>query len=1572
MTFRETRRRRFITGDVTLALLLFLLLFAAGYGHLRALRTDRSAVTGIERLYGPSVMLALGRGFIEPNLYEYPELRAFLRGEIESLPREAIPEVVLVNPSPVASYHRYLVYTVALFWRLFGISWTSLEPLLALLFAWAGVALYGIMRLGMGRTFALAATLGVMISPAMLGTLTELRDFSKAPFILSMVVGLGRLLKYKAGFRQLLLWALGLGLIAGVGMGFRQDVFVFIPLSLALLCISAFRVDVCSRRWVRLIAAPVCLACFYAAAWPMMGRMEGGAHPGHHLVQGFSNKRLDNLGILPAAYRPVASGLDQYIFSMLYDYMQRLGGDKAGHFTMDTSGSDRAGKQWIREMARRFPADLAARGIAAVLRTLRYADAYAPTFFEPTVWHKKVYAAHHQAASHFHRFGLLYGLAAMLILAGYQPTLALGVFLFILYMLGYIALQCEYRHAFHLAFVPFWIAGFLLEQSVAAVRSVYKQGFPELRRWKRAAVRVASVAGCCLVLVVPPLFMLRFYQVRQVLPLLEAGMRAERKSISVSERSSHGWTLFAVDDPGYKTPRSDVEALCRIVATLLSPELKMWHARGRFMAAEFKAGAGVEWLIHKYDTVIPLNDFSQLVRLPYVAGRSDVIRYYFPVYELLKPDFENGFLLCRNHFQGIAVPEDKADAFLGLYEVKIPEEMSLLMQFAGVDDALPETLYQRVGLFPNPVFYYQSEKNATENINLAEAARRFGQPGEDLFFLRAQFVLSRKPETRLFIANRFLEDGALEDALEAAEDIGDTTGQFVVNQVNLLEMIGRQFHIRKEPVPAEAAFARAWALAPQRENPLRLELAVLYESEAAPDKSLAHYRSVLLNEPDNETGVMNADLLLTQHVAPERRIAFWEEITEAHPVALQPWLRLGAAWESAGNTASAAEAYATAFRCHPEDAESAIRSATASLPITAPEQLRELLDRSLKISPELRPLGVSCLVNAGNRMLQDGQAEQALTLFSLAAGYAPDDEWILLLLAQTLAATGNVAEAGARFEALLPGHYGKDAAFGLNQVLRDSNEDRLAYWRALDARNTGNEHVKFFLKQAQGNEGRLLFESGRYADAVRVLEDSCGLPCSIPEQSLLLHLAGLAATGVPGDAAPIRELLQSGTVLVSRALFWMQSAVGQLLAAGYKERALIMARTAVAVAPDVEANWLALIQVHQQFGEDDAVRKVCREALAASVHSESIARIFEDVLIRLNSGEDRVNEWRQIREKQPDNPIVLRHLGYSCEENGLWREAAEAYTTLIEEGQDSAELRIRLGSVLIQAGDLDRGMNMLQDGEARNVGGETVPAQVLQNAGSALLSALQPVAAERLFRRATQYDPEEPYIRLRLGEALLQQSRQEEALETWKQVVLFGTETPAVTQAARMLDTHLVDGQRLDCWRALAKQSSDSPLISAYYALALARAGEMEQAKQLSDSMLERNPHHPDTLLCRGLIACLAGDSDTGVERIRAAVKEHPELFGHAAARLDEIALVLMERGQFTQSESLVKEAVALEPENLLYCMHLGEVLLKLNRIEEAIEKFERILAAVPDSPRTAALLEEALRRKQDLEGRSR
>ena len=153
----------------------------------------------------------------------------------------------------------------------------------------------------------------------------------------------------------------------------------------------------------------------------------------------------------------------------------------------------------------------------------------------------------------------------------------------------------------------------------------------------------------------------------------------------------------------------------------------------------------MEWLIQKYDSALPLNDFSQLVRLPAVSPKDGIIRYYFPAYELLLPLDEGRFMLGRNRFRGIALPEDQVDAFLGLYEIQIPEDVTLLMQFAASGEEPPDRLHQKIGFRPDPVFYYQSEKNATDNLNLAEARERFRSSGRSApFYSRAQLVLSRR------------------------------------------------------------------------------------------------------------------------------------------------------------------------------------------------------------------------------------------------------------------------------------------------------------------------------------------------------------------------------------------------------------------------------------------------------------------------------------------------------------------------------------------------------------------------------------------------------------------------------------------------------------------------------------------------------------------------------------------------------------------------------------------------------------------------------------------------------------
>jgi len=290
--------------------------------------------------------------------------------------------------------------------------------------------------------------------------LPNLRDFSKAPFILTIIFLLVYLIKVKPSLSRLAVYLPLLGLLIGVGMGFRQDIIIFIPTAILVACISLYRVGNASLLR-RCVVAALFLACLFGTASPMLGKMEGGAQPYHPLVQGYSMKRMESLGIAPAAYAPLASGQDNYVFSVLYDYYRRVNSKPNAHFSYNSPGAEAAGRQWLIDMGVHFPADILTRGYASVLRSLRYADAYTPWFSQFPSGLRGIENIHLGFAAFMHRFGLLLGMAALLCIGVRNLTAGLGLIVFVVYVFGYVGLQCEFRHAFHFAFIPFWVMGFL-------------------------------------------------------------------------------------------------------------------------------------------------------------------------------------------------------------------------------------------------------------------------------------------------------------------------------------------------------------------------------------------------------------------------------------------------------------------------------------------------------------------------------------------------------------------------------------------------------------------------------------------------------------------------------------------------------------------------------------------------------------------------------------------------------------------------------------------------------------------------------------------------------------------------------------------------------------------------------------------------------------------------------------------------------------------------------------------------------------------------------------------------------
>lgn len=180
-----------------------------------------------------AIHYAIGRGMGVTHHREegFSELEAFLTGKIRAIPKYTYPKTE-ANKNTVDHYffaHYYLIGYLGIIFRLFGISVHSLRIACLLLHVICVLAVYGIFRLAMPWWLGFLMALFLAGSHAYLSMTPSLRDFSKAPFILLSLFFMGRILLYSRSPKNLWIMAALMGIIVGIGYGFRQDVYVCIP-----------------------------------------------------------------------------------------------------------------------------------------------------------------------------------------------------------------------------------------------------------------------------------------------------------------------------------------------------------------------------------------------------------------------------------------------------------------------------------------------------------------------------------------------------------------------------------------------------------------------------------------------------------------------------------------------------------------------------------------------------------------------------------------------------------------------------------------------------------------------------------------------------------------------------------------------------------------------------------------------------------------------------------------------------------------------------------------------------------------------------------------------------------------------------------------------------------------------------------------------------------------------------------------------------------------------------------------------------------------------------------------------
>ncbi|HPG67259.1 MAG TPA: tetratricopeptide repeat protein [Candidatus Hydrogenedentes bacterium] len=665
------------------------------------------------RLFGPSVMVAAGREYSLPDAAQVPALNRFLRQEDTTLDPASLPDdIPLRRLRDWDKCHRYLLTLVGVVWRLFGISWTTYKIPMALLYCVTAAVAYGVFRLGMNRFLSAVGTLLFISSPQVLLTLLHLRDYSKAPFILLVLLILGYLLKKPVRPRRFVALAAVLGFVLGLGWGFRQDLVICVPVSVAVLALGV-RGNPRLSMGRRAAAIALLFACFYVPARPIIRtiRDEAGATATHDIMMGFATDCVDNLSLGRASYQVFYAFDDNLMHAVRSSYSQRILGDPVA-IPFESPESAKVGHDVLAEIVKTFPADLAARGLAAVGYVLK--DPRIRMSSREKAPNKVVALTqkiHRPIGNHIRRFGLFYAGTFVLFTMFRNLRLAWILFFLILYFCGYTSIQFQLRHAFHLGFLALWFVGFWMDRLWWAggrlrhseVRATVKTFLHSPRRWwsRRATWVVVSCAAAA-AMIAFPFHALRAYQDATVSNLQETYRQADLEPIQTRQVSwPNGWILFEPVLPwDALTEGVDVRAAAwtavmalsgRFSGTPLGPLIagvalresidrfvrSEEAVRFQYLAVDFAPGTSEHLVGITYDQSHNPVGFDKVlaVQTPGGAGGS-ATRYFFPVYEFDLPVYD---ILGPSRFLGIRVPKEQAQDLRAVYRVRNVNDFPLLL-----------------------------------------------------------------------------------------------------------------------------------------------------------------------------------------------------------------------------------------------------------------------------------------------------------------------------------------------------------------------------------------------------------------------------------------------------------------------------------------------------------------------------------------------------------------------------------------------------------------------------------------------------------------------------------------------------------------------------------------------------------------------------------------------------------------------------------------------------------------------------------------------------------------------------
>jgi hypothetical protein len=663
---------RLAKTDLCAAAAVFVVGWALAAIYLPSFRSAGGVQQFYQEEYGPAVMAACGRGFVNPDLQSTRMLHAFLNNRIQTFDCRSLPaSVAVIQFDELQGVTRYLLVAAGIMWRIRGVTWPALDSLFAAMYAVAVAGAYLALRFVSGRVLSLVGTALWVVSPMHLQNLPHLRDYSKAPYLVLTIIAMAIVIAERNAKRLAAVGA-AFGLVQGIGLGMRSDVLLnFIPFFVALFFAGRRRVT--EQLKEKLVCAGAAIAVFIVASLPILRAYTASEGFWHVSLLGLTTPFDQALHVRPAPYDFGYAYNDSYMKWVAQSQWSRrhAGGPQADP---DTAPPGAASREYYTTLAAAFPGDFATRIIGSVLSVLNLSFSnsygYAPLgvsnafLVRMETWRVRMLLRLAGA-------GPLLAATLIVLIGMTRPRDAVVGFVLVGFFAAYPFLQFHGRHVFQLEFL---VIGMLVWLASLGWRAaVSKPGPLPSLVWRSMALMTAMCVAVAAAVAVA-----RTVQKGGARTLLAAYDQAPTEAVPA--------TRISLDD-----------GRVRLLTPMFDDASQEPGPRYALVVVDVLpdrcASSSVDLTFRYQRLGVPADlDFSRLVTVPAAAAVREPTRVFFPAYGKGGSDPEAGFI-------GIDVPAAQVDC-IRVARVRDTRSLPLLL-----DATLPpgwenRPLYARVGLAP--------------------------------------------------------------------------------------------------------------------------------------------------------------------------------------------------------------------------------------------------------------------------------------------------------------------------------------------------------------------------------------------------------------------------------------------------------------------------------------------------------------------------------------------------------------------------------------------------------------------------------------------------------------------------------------------------------------------------------------------------------------------------------------------------------------------------------------------------------------------------------------------------------